>query len=107
MIVVSLCSVEGARLTKRQSFDLDFSVLDNLGLGPFGTILTQSPQSPPNAEVIPQAQASPPPDYFECFRSCPTTNEYNPVCGSDRVQYFNEQKFNCARRCGAREYIFS
>lgn len=48
---------------------------------------------------------APAPDqqFLQCFGSCPTTPEYNPICGSDMQLYQNEQKFNCARFCGAGE----
>lgn len=48
--------------------------------------------------------AAPSQQYLQCFGSCPTTSEYNPICGSDMQLYQNEQKFNCARNCGAGEY---
>ncbi|XP_046385102.1 translation initiation factor IF-2-like [Ischnura elegans] len=32
--------------------------------------------------------------------SCPSTPEYNPVCGTDGVSYGNPGKLNCARVCG-------
>ncbi|KAF7278122.1 uncharacterized protein LOC143190390 [Rhynchophorus ferrugineus] len=38
--------------------------------------------------------------FRSCFRSCPTINNYNPVCGSDGVTYDNIQKLQCAQRCG-------
>ncbi|XP_053955653.1 uncharacterized protein LOC128861508 [Anastrepha ludens] len=41
------------------------------------------------------------PQFLNCFGSCPTTSEYNPVCASNQQQYQNQQKFDCARRCGA------
>ncbi|XP_052847921.1 uncharacterized protein LOC128259535 [Drosophila gunungcola] len=45
----------------------------------------------------------PPPtqEFLNCFGSCPTTSQYNPICGSNMQLYLNEQKFNCARFCGA------
>jgi len=47
--------------------------------------------------------SAPTPQYLECFSNCPATQEYNPICGSNRVLYFNENKFNCARFCCAGE----
>ncbi|KAJ2951037.1 hypothetical protein O0L34_g5413 [Tuta absoluta] len=36
----------------------------------------------------------------ECIRNCPVTTEYNPVCGTDLVQYTNIGRLECARSCG-------
>ncbi|KAL7733570.1 hypothetical protein ACLKA6_005037 [Drosophila palustris] len=47
------------------------------------------------------AASAPTPQFLDCYGRCPTTAEYNPICGSDRQLYRNEQKFNCARFCGA------
>ncbi|XP_014094824.1 uncharacterized protein [Bactrocera oleae] len=41
------------------------------------------------------------PQFLNCFGSCLTTSEYNPVCASNQQQYQNPQKFDCARQCGA------
>ncbi|EFN89761.1 hypothetical protein EAI_02010, partial [Harpegnathos saltator] len=30
---------------------------------------------------------------------CIATAEYNPVCGSDNVTYWNMGRFNCAKSC--------
>ncbi|XP_023950166.2 follistatin [Bicyclus anynana] len=35
-----------------------------------------------------------------CMATCPTTSEYNPVCGSDHVTYNNHGKLMCAQNCG-------
>ncbi|ALC43921.1 CG34454, partial [Drosophila busckii] len=47
--------------------------------------------------------AAPPPtqQFLDCFGRCPTTPEYNPVCASNMQTYLNQQKFDCARFCGA------
>uniref|UniRef100_A0A0A1WR30 Uncharacterized protein C34E10.8 n=1 Tax=Zeugodacus cucurbitae TaxID=28588 RepID=A0A0A1WR30_ZEUCU len=47
------------------------------------------------------------PQFLNCFGSCPTTSEYNPVCASNQQQYQNPQKFECARQCGAGESLSS
>ncbi|CAH2084902.1 unnamed protein product [Euphydryas editha] len=35
-----------------------------------------------------------------CLLLCPTTPEYNPVCGTDNITYYNYGKLVCARICG-------
>ncbi|XP_072765208.1 uncharacterized protein [Anoplolepis gracilipes] len=35
-----------------------------------------------------------------CVDTCPVTNEYNPVCGTDNVDYTNPGGLGCAQRCG-------
>lgn len=42
------------------------------------------------------------PAYIQCLANCPTTSEYNPVCGTDRVSYNNRQRLDCANFCGPR-----
>ncbi|KAH8347549.1 hypothetical protein KR059_012483 [Drosophila kikkawai] len=52
--------------------------------------------------ITPFVTAPPPTQAFlDCFGRCPTTPEYRPICGSNMQLYLNEQKFNCARFCGA------
>ncbi|XP_013115640.1 uncharacterized protein LOC106093172 [Stomoxys calcitrans] len=72
---------------------------------PMGT--TSNPVFVNNVPVIPTLAPFLPtvttasPQHLECIRQCPTTSEYNPICASNRQMYGNEQKFNCARNCGA------
>ncbi|KAJ2951038.1 hypothetical protein O0L34_g5414 [Tuta absoluta] len=35
-----------------------------------------------------------------CIRNCPVTAEYNPVCGTNLVQYTNPGRLTCAQSCG-------
>jgi len=36
---------------------------------------------------------------------CIATSEYNPVCGSDNVTYWNMGRFNCAKNCNPRKAL--
>lgn len=40
-----------------------------------------------------------------CTAQCPTTPEYNPVCGSDGVTYNNPGKLSCAQICGKGSFV--
>ncbi|XP_076630700.1 uncharacterized protein LOC143346466 [Colletes latitarsis] len=35
-----------------------------------------------------------------CVNSCPTTSEYNPICGTDNVVYSNPGSLGCTVQCG-------
>ncbi|KAL5290883.1 hypothetical protein ACFFRR_010337 [Megaselia abdita] len=113
LFILCLSLVDAARLIKRQNADFFFPEDDNERVLP-----TQqpTPPTPPTTTSRPtqsttgfpglsETTTNPPPGFFNCLQNCPTTPEYNPICGSNRVQYFNEQKFNCARRCGAQVNI--
>jgi len=38
---------------------------------------------------------------------CIATAEYNPVCGTDNVTYWNIGRFNCAKNCNPRKYYIT
>ncbi|XP_011169685.1 serine protease inhibitor dipetalogastin [Solenopsis invicta] len=38
--------------------------------------------------------------YNACVMNCPITSEYNPVCGTDSIDYINPGLLSCAARCG-------
>ncbi|KAG6800756.1 hypothetical protein HZU73_03829 [Apis mellifera caucasica] len=40
------------------------------------------------------------PQFDQCVATCRTTNEYNPVCGSDQIDYKNPGQLSCASMCG-------
>ncbi|XP_011872863.1 PREDICTED: uncharacterized protein LOC105564796 [Vollenhovia emeryi] len=54
----------------------------------------ESSSSPSN---IMQSTVTPPSTTTNC--PCVATAEYNPVCGTDNVTYWNMGRFNCARNC--------
>lgn len=41
----------------------------------------------------------------QCVQDCQSSTSYSPVCGSDNVTYFNEEKFLCAQKCGVGTYF--
>ncbi|XP_022190873.2 uncharacterized protein LOC111049168 [Nilaparvata lugens] len=44
--------------------------------------------------------ARPNPQLTQCVNQCPTSIEYNPVCGSNRMTYNNPGRLRCAASCG-------
>ncbi|XP_076241650.1 uncharacterized protein LOC143183805 [Calliopsis andreniformis] len=38
--------------------------------------------------------------FKECIENCPTSTEYEPLCGTDNVEYINPEAIACAQRCG-------
>lgn len=66
--------------------------------GPSTTTVTVPTQSTTPAPVTTRSPA-----FRQCLATqCLTTNEYNPVCGTDNVNYDNERKLDCANFCGPR-----
>lgn len=55
------------------------------------------------AAVTPSTTISP--AVARCIEGCITTTpaQYNPVCGTDNVSYFNEQRLLCEQDCGRSE----
>jgi len=44
----------------------------------------------------------------DCIQTkCPSTNEYNPVCGDDNITYQNPSKFKCAQFCRSGKHILT
>lgn len=37
--------------------------------------------------------------------NCQTTSEYNPICGTDGITYFNRARLRCVQRCGKSKYL--
>ncbi|KAJ3627605.1 hypothetical protein MTP99_014969 [Tenebrio molitor] len=57
---------------------------------------TPAPSTAPSGTTTTTAS----PEYNSCIRRCPTTPQYNPICGSNRITYQNESHLRCANRCG-------
>uniref|UniRef100_A0A2A4K104 Kazal-like domain-containing protein n=1 Tax=Heliothis virescens TaxID=7102 RepID=A0A2A4K104_HELVI len=38
----------------------------------------------------------------KCVQDCPSTSEYDPICGTNNVTYMNPGRFDCAKKCGLR-----
>uniref|UniRef100_A0A1I8ND39 Uncharacterized protein n=1 Tax=Musca domestica TaxID=7370 RepID=A0A1I8ND39_MUSDO len=76
-----------------------FTDAPNTG-GTYPVFVNNVPVYPTLPPFLPRA-TTPSPEFLACIQRCPTTSEYNPICASNRQMYGNEQKFNCARRCGA------
>ncbi|XP_075974452.1 uncharacterized protein LOC142975482 [Anticarsia gemmatalis] len=68
-----------------------------LGKPVFVPSSTASPQSPGQASADGSVET---PAQRQCVQDCPSTTEYNPVCGTNNVTYINPGRFYCARNCG-------
>lgn len=87
-----------SRPTRPSAQNPMFSNFPPFTLGPSTTTVNVPLQSTTPAPVTTRSPA-----YRQCLSTlCPTTNEYNPVCGSDNINYDNHQKLNCANFCGPR-----
>lgn len=74
--------------------------------GPSNPVLVNNRRVNPTLPPFLPSRTTPTPQFLTCIQNCPTTSEHNPICASNREQYGNEQKFNCARNCGAGEFDF-
>ncbi|XP_031621645.1 uncharacterized protein LOC116339751 isoform X2 [Contarinia nasturtii] len=50
-------------------------------------------------DTFPAALPAQPQALLDCQSKCITTNQYSPVCGSDRQTYFNSYKLDCTNKC--------
>lgn len=74
--------------------------------GPNGNLIVDQGQIPNSTPASNNGRTTPTAQFLRCMKQCPTTTEYNPVCGSDQIQYHNRQRLQCANRCGASELSF-
>jgi len=61
---------------------------------------TVAPTAAPTVTDANQGTTTVNPELDACLRRCATTPQYNPVCGTNRRTYDNEQRLKCAKRCG-------
>lgn len=62
------------------------------------------PTDPPD-QIIFEDKPNETEEQRQCVQDCTTSSEYNPVCGTNNVTYFNPGKFKCARECGVDVFI--
>ncbi|XP_022828176.1 mucin-2-like [Spodoptera litura] len=77
------------------------------GTWPTGPTWPTRPTWEPTTEVIPETTTDAEevfttlsPEIESCIESCPSTPEFNPVCGTNGETYPNEGKLFCAKSCG-------
>ncbi|XP_031847350.1 uncharacterized protein LOC116433415 [Nomia melanderi] len=81
------------------SFEVDGFVFDGPADGPAdGGSVTQTPLRTTSSTTVTTTTANS--DMTACMAACPGTPEYNPVCGSNRLDYDNPGRLNCAAVCG-------
>lgn len=97
---------DDVEVEQRQTFDNGqpnrprpmFNNFPPITRAPSTTVVNIPMQSTTQATITTRSPA-----YRSCLaNNCPTTNEYNPVCGTDDNNYDNRQKLDCANFCGPR-----
>lgn len=74
---------------------------------PFGSERpTSRPPTADNQDQLSQDFDREAAQYFQCIESCRTTNEYNPVCGTNGETYPNRAKLICSQTCGESKSMF-
>ncbi|KAF3429747.1 hypothetical protein E2986_04974 [Frieseomelitta varia] len=84
--------------TTRETFVVDGFVFDGPANRPGGS--TTRIDSATVTTIATTTAAPNDSQYNQCVTRCPATPEYNPVCGSDNVEYDNPGRLNCASACG-------
>ncbi|KAK9308879.1 hypothetical protein QLX08_001292 [Tetragonisca angustula] len=84
--------------TTRETFAVDGFVFDGPANRPEGS--TNRLDSATVTTIATTTAATNDAQYNQCVTRCPATPEYNPVCGSDNVEYDNPGRLNCASACG-------
>ncbi|XP_059225347.1 uncharacterized protein LOC106092333, partial [Stomoxys calcitrans] len=64
------------------------------------TAATTPAPANPASTAAPSPRTTASPRYLSCLQGCPSTMEYNPICGSDMISYHNNGRLTCAQRCG-------
>lgn len=65
---------------------------------PTGLITGVQPDS--TSTLSPPTSTTMSPEYTTCFQNCNGTSEYNPLCGTDGLEYSNPSRLECAKGCG-------
>ncbi|EDV38940.1 uncharacterized protein Dana_GF24746 [Drosophila ananassae] len=103
IILVVCCLWVGCGQGRPQIFGGNDPFLNPWNRQPTGPVIQPTPPTQgddASSTTTTARPTTPSPRYLACLQTCPATSEYNPICGSDNIVYYNENKFNCAVFCG-------